>query len=64
MFFESQEVINYFDKQVVQETKTEKIQKGYRVKVEYDASTVGEMAKKQEKVTKAVTESLKKKKMK
>ena len=64
MFFESQEVINYFDKQVVQETKTEKIQKGYRVRVEYDASTVGEMAKKQEKVTKAVTESLKKGKKK
>lgn len=48
LFFESQEVINYFDKQVVHETKTEKIVKGYRVKVEYDTSTVGEMAKKQE----------------
>ena len=61
-FFESQEEINYFDKQVVQETKTEKIQKGYRVKVEYDTTTVGEMAKKQENVTKAVTESMKGKK--
>jgi hypothetical protein len=48
LFFESQEVINYFDKQVVQETKSEKIVKGYRVKVEYDTSTDGEMVKKQE----------------
>jgi hypothetical protein len=36
LFFESQEVINYFDKQVVQETKKEKVVKGYRIKVEYE----------------------------
>jgi hypothetical protein len=36
LFFESQEVINYFDKQIVQESKKEKVVKGYRVKVEYE----------------------------
>ena len=63
MFFESQEVINYFDKQVVQETKTEKIQKGYRVKVEYDASTVGEMARKHEKISATIMGSTRKRKL-
>jgi SHS2 domain-containing protein len=59
--FEIQEVIHFFDTQIVQESKTEKIVKGYRVKVEYDTTTVGEMAKKQENVVKAVTDSLRKK---
>ena len=62
LFFESQEVINYFDKQVVQETKTEKIVKGYRVKVEYDTSTVSEMDKKQENAVKNTAGSISKKK--
>ncbi len=35
---EPQEVIQYFDKQIVQENCAEKVVKGYRVKVEFDAS--------------------------
>ena len=62
LYFESQEVIQYLDKQVVQETKKEKIVKGYRVRVEYDNETVGETTKKQEKVTKAATQSMRGKK--
>ena len=61
LIFEPNEVIRYFDIQVVQESKTEKIVKGYRVKVEYDTSTIGEIAKRQEQVVKTVTKSLRKK---
>ena len=59
---EAQEVIQYFDRQIVQESTTEKVVKGYRIKVEFDNTTVGEMSKKQENVTKAVTDSIRKKK--
>lgn len=34
-----QEAFVYFDKQIVQKVSTEKVVKGYRVKVEYDASS-------------------------
>jgi len=54
------EVVRYFDKQIVQESSTETIVKGYRVSVDYDTSTTNEMAKKQERVAKAVRESVRK----
>ncbi len=59
---EPQEVIQYFDRQIVQESSTEKVVKGYRVKVEFDSSTNSEMEKKQENVAKTVTDSMRKKK--
>jgi hypothetical protein len=59
---EPQEVIVYFDKQIIQESSTEKIVKGYRVKVEYESTTNEDMVKKQEKVVKAITDSTRKKK--
>lgn len=34
-----QEVVQYFDQQVVEETKTDKVVKGYRVRVEFDGNT-------------------------
>ncbi|MEI6316378.1 MAG: type IV secretion system DNA-binding domain-containing protein [bacterium] len=37
--FEPQEVIQYFDKQIMQESTKEKLVKGYRVKVEFDSPT-------------------------
>jgi len=58
--FEPDEAIRYFDKQIVQESSTETIVKGYRVTVDYDTSTTNEMVKKQERVAKAVTESVRK----
>ncbi len=57
-----EEVIQYFDRQIVRESSTEKIVKGYRVKVEYDTPTQDEMRQKQGHVVKAVTESIRKKK--
>jgi hypothetical protein len=62
MTLEPNEVIQYFDKQIVQESSTEKVVKGYRVKVEFDTSTPTEMEKKQENVAKTVTDSIRKKK--
>jgi hypothetical protein len=59
---EPEDVVQYFDKQIVQESSTETIVKGYRVSVDYDTSTTSEMAKKQERVAKAVRESIGKKK--
>lgn len=59
---EPSEVVQFFDRQIVKESNTEKVMKGYRVKVEYSTSTESEMAKKQENVIKTVTESMKKKK--
>jgi len=58
---ESQEVIQYFDRQTAEESSTEKVVKGYRVKVEFDASTPEEMSKKRDNVVKAITDSKKKK---
>lgn len=60
--FEPDEVIHYFDKQIVQESSAEKVVKGYRVKVEFDSSIPSEMEKKQENVAKANGESRRKKK--
>lgn len=55
------EITQHIDKQVTPESKTEKVIKGYRIKVEYDASTSEEMSKKQGRIAKTVTESIKKK---
>lgn len=43
---EPQEVIQYFDRQIVQESSTEKVVKGYRVKVEFDTSAHNPIEKK------------------
>ena len=56
----SDAVIEYFDRQIVQARSTEKVVRGYRVKVDYDASVAGEMAKKEEKIVKAVSGSMRK----
>ena len=61
LLYEAQEVFKYFDSQIIEEHTTEKVVKGYRIKVEFDASTVGEMTQKQEGVMKAVTTSMRKK---
>jgi len=55
-------LMRYFDSQIVEKTSTEKVVKGYRVTAEYEATSVGEMAKKQENVTRAVTNSMRKNK--
>jgi hypothetical protein len=57
---EPHEVIQHLDQQIVKESSTEKVMKGFRVKVEYDNSTPEEMAKKQGYVLKAVTDSMRK----
>lgn len=57
---DSHEVIQYLDKQIVQASSTEKVIKGYRVKVEYDATTSEEMSKKQDQIVKAVSNSRRK----
>jgi len=62
LMLESQEVIQYFDRQVIQESKTEKVVRGYRVKVEYDSSTPDDTTKKQGHIVKTVTDSMRKKK--
>jgi DNA helicase HerA-like ATPase len=58
---ESPEVVKYFDKQIVEEAKTEKVIKGYRVKTQYASSTNEEMAKKQENIIKTIAENKRKK---
>jgi len=60
--FEPQELFRYLDQQIVQESNTEKVVKGYRVKVEYTAPTEDEMKKKKESVAKVVAESIRKNK--
>ena len=52
--FVPDDFISYLNAQVVQKTSTEKVIKGYRVKVEFDSSTSGEMNKKQGKVVKTI----------
>lgn len=65
LVLESEEVIQYFDKQVIVPTTTEEqVFKGYRLKTEYAASSEGETAKKHENVVKAVANSIKKKRLK
>ncbi len=59
---EPDDVIKYFDQQIIQESTTEKVMKGYRIKVEYDTSTPEEMSKKQDEVAKTVAEAIRKKK--
>jgi len=59
--YESQEVIQYFDRQTMPETATETVYKGYRIKTEYSSSTIGEMERMKENVVKLVTDSMKKK---
>ena len=61
---ESQDVIQYFGRQIIQETKTEKVVKGYRAKAEYGTATMGEIVRMQENVIKMVTDSMKKVKSK
>ena len=50
LLYEAQEVFKYFDSQIIEEHTTEKVVKGYRIKVEIDASTVGEMTQKKREV--------------
>jgi hypothetical protein len=59
---ESAEVVKYFDTEIVQEHTTEKVVKGYRVKVEYDTSNPADLMKKQGTIVKTVVNSLKRKK--
>ncbi|MBN9483122.1 MAG: hypothetical protein BGO70_01120 [Bacteroidetes bacterium 43-93] len=56
---EPNEVIQFFDMQIIQENRTEKVIKGYRVKIEYDSTTNSEMAKKHGNVIKTVVASMK-----
>ena len=44
--FEPDEVIQYFDRQIVEEKSTEKVVKGYRVKVEFESNTNNPLDKK------------------
>ena len=60
--FEPNEVIQFLDLQVVYESTSEKVIKGYRVKVEYDSMSSEEIHKKQENIIKAAKESRKGKK--
>ena len=62
--FEPSEIVHYFDQQIIQESNTEKVIKGYRVKVEYHTSNADEMSEKQGKVAKVITDSLKRSKEK
>jgi len=60
--FGQDEVLAFFDKQMTQESSTETVMKGYRVKVEYNTSSQQETAQKHEQVVKAVRKSIIKKK--
>ncbi len=59
---EPQAIVEYLDKQVVKEMAKETVHKGYRIKVEYEASTSQDMERKKENVAKAVTKSAERKK--
>ena len=52
-----EELFQYLDTQVVKETSREKFIKGYRVKVEYDPVSEGDMDKKKEAINKAIMKS-------
>jgi hypothetical protein len=58
---EPPEVVRHLDRQATQEIDTEKVVKGYRVKVEYNASSAAEMNRKQEDVVKTLANSIKRK---
>jgi hypothetical protein len=51
------ELFNYLDTQVAKEASSEKLIKGYRVKVEYDALSDEDMDKKRAAIGKAVLQS-------
>lgn len=59
--FEMEEVIQYFDRQVIQESSTETKMKGYTVKIEFNTSSAEEMSKRKENVIKTISNSIKKK---
>ena len=52
----------FLDSEIAKQASTETRMKGYRVKVEYDAITESEMAKKRESITQSVVKSMKGKK--
>ena len=60
--FEPHEAIQWFDRQIVQDIPTEKISKGYRVKVKFGDTGNEKMRKMHGSVVKAVTEDKRKKK--
>jgi hypothetical protein len=54
------EAVRYFDRQIIQEKPTEKVVKGYRVKVEYDPLTTAEQNMKEGQILQAVSEGMRK----
>ncbi len=62
MVSDAESLFAYLDAQITKEASTETRVKGYRVKVEYGTVTEEEMKRKTEAVTKAVVDSMTKKK--
>jgi len=62
LVFEAQELIQFLDAQAAKEHNEEKTVKGYRVKVNYTASSNEDMLTKQTSVIKAISTSIRKKK--
>lgn len=59
---EPSEVVQFFDRHIIQESSAEKIVKGYRVKVEYDSSTYNKLMQQQANVISRDTKAKKKEK--
>jgi len=59
---DSTELTHYFDRQIIEESNTEMVVRGYRVKVEYDVPDNDEQEHTQRHIVRAVADSMKKKK--